>query len=156
MATLEMDSSKQVHCIFDNSDWCLALVDSSTLELYHKHKLFTQWDGYCLCKVDDNHFILAQSYGYISLFKIENNTIYRCYQIRLNDESIFCIYKLSDTEILLGGTCGVRLCTLTLKDDEYKMEYDPCFSLLSDDIIYPMLPLSNQRFLCTTESGYLK
>ncbi len=42
-----------------NEKRSLALVEGSTLRLIYKHQLTMNEQGYCLCLLDDTHFILG-------------------------------------------------------------------------------------------------
>ena len=140
----------------DGEKWCLALVDSDNLHLLHKHELI--YDAYCLTRLDETHVIVGQYYGYLTIFGITSNTIEQKCQIQLQTKNnwIYCIYKVSDTQILVGGDrSGVQMIKIS-RQGEYAMTKDASFHLLTGESINSMVPLKIERYLCAVKSGSLQ
>lgn len=110
-----------------------------------------------MTRLDETHVIMGQYMGQLTIFEITINTIEQKCQIQLETHnSIYCIYKVSETQILVGGDeLGVKMINISLKDN-YEMTEDDSFHLLPKETIESMLPLQNERYLCAVHSGSLQ
>lgn len=57
--------------------------------------------------------------------------------------------------LVCGWKIGVHMISITVKKEEYSLLEDSNFNYLPKEIIYSMVPLSNEKYLCTINSGSL-